>query len=60
MAGIYSSINDRDYDLIKKIAWNWYDAATKKGITGLDAPNWNDTTNILLKKICYYTAAYAP
>jgi hypothetical protein len=57
MAGIYPKINDRDYDLWKAIAWNWYDYAVDAGVTGLNPPSWNDRPFDLMKKTAYYTAA---
>lgn len=58
-SGEYPSINDRSYDLWKKIAWNWYDYAVARGISGLNAPSVNDRVFDLQKKITYYTAALA-
>lgn len=57
MAGITSTSTDTEYTLWKATAWNFYDRATANGITGLNAPNWNDPEDILLKKIAYYSAA---
>lgn len=59
MAGQFSNINDRDFDLLKKIAWNTYEYAGAIGISGLTPPNINDTYFTLLKKITYYTAVSA-
>jgi hypothetical protein len=55
----YPSINDRDYDLWKKIAWNLYEYAVAQGLTGLNNPKPNDREFDLQKKISYYTALLA-
>lgn len=54
-----ASINDREFDLVFKIAQNLYEYAINFGVGGLTPPNINDTKNILLKKITYYTASFA-
>jgi hypothetical protein len=51
------AVNDRDYDLWKKIAWNLYGFAVDGGVEGLNAPSINDTQQVLQKKIAYYSAA---
>lgn len=56
MAGLYPSINDRDYDLLKKMAWNWYEIVIAQGATDVTPPSWNDDRLTLFKKIAYYTA----
>jgi len=55
----YPSLNDRDFDLWKKIAKNLYSYATANGVTGLTAPSLNDTVQDLLRKVCDYTAGIA-
>lgn len=57
--GEYPSINDRSYDLWKKVAWNMYNWAIAAGKIGLNPPVINDTKETLLKKITYYSAALA-
>lgn len=54
-----ASINDNEFDLWRKIALNFYDAAYSSGIADLDPPSWNDTQVTLQKKTAYYTAALA-
>lgn len=56
MAGLESNINDREYDLLKKSAWNLYEFALAQGATDLNPPSWNDNRQDLLKKIAYYSA----
>lgn len=58
MAGSYPSINDREFDLWKRLCWNWYNYATNFGVTGINPPNINDTKEILMKKTAYITAAF--
>ena len=55
----YPDLNDRTYNLWKKTAQNIYDFATNFGVAGLNAPNWNDTQEVLMKKTDYYLAALA-
>jgi hypothetical protein len=55
----YPSINDRDFDLWKKIAWNFYEFAVASGVTGLNPPSINDTQDNLQKKVAYYSASVA-
>ncbi len=57
--GLYPSINDRKFNLLKKAAFNVYNWAVESGITGLNAPDINDTEDVLYKKLTYYTAALA-
>lgn len=57
MAGSYPTSTDTDFTLIRKAAWNFYDRAVTVGVTGLNPPSWNDTDDVLLKKIAYYTAS---
>lgn len=54
---LYPSSNDRDYDLLKKAAWNLYEYALANGATGLNSPSWNDRWFDLWKKCVYYSAA---
>lgn len=56
MAGMTASFNDNDANLWKKIAWNFYNYAVNKGISGLNPPSWNDNIDSLIKKSAYYTA----
>jgi hypothetical protein len=51
----YPSKNDRDYDLWKKIAWNYYYIAVNNGHS-VESPKINDGVFSLLKKIVNYTA----
>ncbi len=53
------SINDRDYDYWRKIAWNFYEIALDEGVSGLEPPSWNDPQATLIKKTAYYTATLA-
>lgn len=55
----YPSINDSEFSLWKKIAWNLFDYATAQGVAGLNAPSINDTQETLQKKSAYYTASLA-
>ncbi len=57
--GLYPYFNDRKFNLLKKAAWNVYNWAIASGASGLDAPDLNDTEDILTKKLVYYTAALA-
>lgn len=57
--GEYPSINDREWNLVQKTAWNFYETAVEAGVSGLNPPSPNDNKEILLKKITYYTAALA-
>ena len=57
MAYSLPEYNDRKYDLIAKIAWNFYTFALSRGAVGLDPISLNDTENVILKKIAYYVAA---
>lgn len=56
MAGSYPDLNDREFDLWVKIAWNWYDYLVDFGGSGLTPPSLNDRLFDLQKKVCYYTA----
>lgn len=51
----YPSKNDRDYDLWKKIAWNYYDIAVSNG-HNVEPPSINDREFDLMKKSVEYTA----
>lgn len=54
--GQLPAINDRKYDLIFKIAKNFYDHGVAQGLTGFNPPSLNDREPDLLKKVAYYTA----
>jgi hypothetical protein len=49
-------INDTKHSLLVKICQNWYDYGVLLGVTGINPPSWNDTDDVLLKKIAYTTA----
>lgn len=53
------SINDRKFNLLFKIAQNWYNKAISLGLSGVAAPSRNDTRYDLMVKVCYYTAFVA-
>lgn len=54
-----SATNDNDVALWLQIASDWYDIALGVGAVGLTPPRAGDQDVILMKKICYYTAAIA-
>lgn len=55
-----SSGSDTDFNLLQKSAQNLYEYALAQGAVGLNPPSWNDTKDILLSKMAYYTAKISP